>query len=83
MYCFWDAASNLILYIALVKLNKMNESAAEEKEEQKEKSVPPSQQLPPLLKTLEDICCIIESPKRKERLTSLIIWCIIRIYGER
>jgi hypothetical protein len=41
LYCFWDAASNLILYIALVKLNKMNESAAEEKEEQKEKSVPP------------------------------------------
>jgi hypothetical protein len=43
LYCFWDAASIHILYIALVKLNKMNESAAEEKEEgeEEEKSVPP------------------------------------------
>ena|SRR5215211_1532951 len=81
---FWDTASIHILYIALVKLNKMNESAAEEKEEQKEKSVPPSQQQqpPPLLKTLQNILHnrIIQ---KIGRCMSIIIEHILTTYGQR
>jgi hypothetical protein len=83
LYCFWDTASIHILYIALVKLNKMNESAAEEKEEQKEKSVPPSQQQqPPLLKTLQNILHnrIIQ---KIGRCMSIIIEHILTTYGQR
>jgi hypothetical protein len=85
---FWDTASIHILYIALVKLNKMNESAAEEKEEQKEKSVPPSQQQQqqqqqqPLLKTLQNILHnrIIQ---KIGRCMSIIIEHILTTYGQR
>jgi hypothetical protein len=67
----WNASIH-ISHIALVKLNKMNESAAEEKEEQKEKSVPSSQPPPtPLLKALEYIVHnrIVQKKKAKMHKT--------------